>query len=141
MKLAVIGAAGQVGQEFTKCLETDTFVPLTRDQVNMVDQASVDACIDRIDCDVIVTLAAFHDVNGCEDDIEKAFQVVADAGQADQARQVGDAEVAPKPAGGSMIEAATASATFYIDPYEAAVTTDGRGPPGPVLRQGPRKVW
>lgn len=86
MKLAVIGAAGQVGQEFTKCLETDTFVPLTRDQVNVVDPASVDACIDRIDCDVIITLAAFHDVNGCEDDIEKAFQVnAAGAGNVAQA--------------------------------------------------------
>ena len=91
MKLAVIGAAGQVGQEFTKCLETDTFVPLTRDQVNVVDQASVDACIDRIDCDVIVTLAAFHDVNGCEDDIEKAFQVNAiGAGNVAQAAARGD---------------------------------------------------
>ncbi len=91
MKLAVIGAAGQVGQEFAKCLETDTFVPLTRDQVNVVDPASVDACIDRIDCDVIVTLAAFHDVNGCEDDIETAFQVNAiGAGNVAQAAARGD---------------------------------------------------
>ncbi len=91
MKLAVIGAAGQVGQEFTKCLETDTFVPLTRDQVNVVDPASVDACIDRIDCDVIVTLAAFQDVNGCEDDIEKAFRVNAiGAGNVAQAAARGD---------------------------------------------------
>lgn len=91
MKLAVIGAAGQVGQEFTKCLETDTFVPLTRDQVDVVDPASVDACIDRIDCDVIITLAAFHDVNGCEDDIEKAFQVNAvGAGNVAQAAARGD---------------------------------------------------
>ena len=91
MKLAVIGAAGQVGQEFTKCLEADTFVPLTRDQVDVVDPASVDACIDRIDCDVIVTLAAFHDVNGCEDDIERAFQVNAvGAGNVAQAAARGD---------------------------------------------------
>ena len=91
MKLAVIGAAGQVGQEFTKCLEADTFVPLTRDQVNVVDPASVDACIDRIDCDVIINLAAFHDVNGCEDDIEKAFQVNAvGAGNVAQAAARGD---------------------------------------------------
>ncbi len=91
MKLAVIGAAGQVGQEFIKCLETDTFVPLTRDQVDVVDPASVDACIDRIECDVIVTLAAFHDVNGCEDDIERAFQVNAvGAGNVAQAAARGD---------------------------------------------------
>ncbi|MHC4067363.1 MAG: dTDP-4-dehydrorhamnose reductase [Planctomycetota bacterium] len=77
MRLAVIGAAGQVGQEFTKCLAKDALVPLAREQVDVVDSASVDACIDRLDCEVIINLAAFHDVNGCESNIEKAFQVNA----------------------------------------------------------------
>ncbi len=77
MKLAVIGSAGQVGQEFSKLVDADQLVLLTRDQVDITDSASVEACVEKTDAEVIVNLAAFHDVNGCEDDAQKAFQVNA----------------------------------------------------------------
>ncbi len=77
MKLAVIGSAGQVGQEFSKLVDADQLVLLTRDQIEIADPASVEACVAKTDAEVIVNLAAFHDVNGCEDDAHKAFQVNA----------------------------------------------------------------
>jgi len=77
MKLAVIGSAGQVGQEFSKLVDADQLVLLTRDQIDITDPASVEDCVANTDAEVFVNLAAFHDVNGCEEDAQKAFQVNA----------------------------------------------------------------
>ncbi len=77
MRYAVIGAAGQVGQEFTKCLPPDRLVRLSRNQIDVSDPASVNECLGRLDCDVVINLAAFHDVNGSEDDPARAFRVNA----------------------------------------------------------------
>lgn len=75
MKLAIVGSAGQVGQEFAKLVPTAQLIPLTRDRVDIADPHSVRRCFDELHFDVLVNLAAFHDVNGCEDDGEKAFRV------------------------------------------------------------------
>ena len=77
MKLAIVGSAGQVGQEFTKLLPAAQLIPLIRDRVDIADPHSVRRCFDELDFDVLINLAAFHDVNGCEDDGEKAFRVNA----------------------------------------------------------------
>lgn len=77
MRIAVIGSDGQVGQEFRKCLPADQLIMLNRGDVDITDPASVQACVERLDRPVIVNLAAFHDVNGCEDDPTKAFAVNA----------------------------------------------------------------
>ncbi|MCO6437409.1 MAG: dTDP-4-dehydrorhamnose reductase [Phycisphaerae bacterium] len=77
MKLAVIGSAGQVGQEFRKVLSPTQWIPLTRADLDITDAASVERCLSSMDADVIINLAAFHDVNGCEDDGNRAFAVNA----------------------------------------------------------------
>lgn len=77
MKLAVIGSGGQVGQEFRKVLSPTQWTPLTRADMDITDWTSVDRCLATLGADVVVNLAAFHDVNGCEDDGAKAFGVNA----------------------------------------------------------------
>lgn len=77
MKLAIIGSAGQVGQEFAKLLPAAQLIPLTRAHVDIADPLSVRRCLDELDFDVLINLAAFHDVNGCEDDGTKAFRTNA----------------------------------------------------------------
>jgi len=77
MKYAVIGSAGQVGQEFNKVLPPQDVILLTRENIDVTDADSVHDCFEGLDCDVIMNLAAFHDVNGCETDPNKAFQVNA----------------------------------------------------------------
>lgn len=77
MKLAIVGAAGQVGQEFAKLVPASRLIPLTRERVDIADAGSVRRGLDDLDFDVLINLAAFHDVNGCEDDGEKAFRVNA----------------------------------------------------------------
>lgn len=85
MKYVIIGAAGQVGQEFAKCLPAERLHPLTHEQVDITDPGSLARCLEGVDCRAVVNLAAFHDVNGCEQDPEKAFRVNA-VGAANVAR-------------------------------------------------------
>jgi dTDP-4-dehydrorhamnose reductase len=77
MKYAIFGSAGQVGQEFCKLLPAEQLILLTRTDADISDADSVQGCVKRLDCDVLVNAAAFHDVNGCEDSPEKAFKVNA----------------------------------------------------------------
>lgn len=91
MKYAVIGAAGQVGQEFAKCVRPEDVIPLTHEQLDITDPAAIAKRLGELKCDVVVNLAAFHNVNGCEDDPNKAFAVNAvGAGHvAEAARRLG----------------------------------------------------
>ncbi|MBI4718391.1 MAG: dTDP-4-dehydrorhamnose reductase [Planctomycetes bacterium] len=75
LRYAIVGAAGQVGQEFCKCLPAERLTALTRQQIDITDPRSVSDALAGVEYDVLVNLAAFHDVNGCEDDGVKAFQV------------------------------------------------------------------
>ncbi|UCE58143.1 MAG: dTDP-4-dehydrorhamnose reductase [Phycisphaerales bacterium] len=77
MRFLVIGAAGQVGQEFAKCMAPEDVTGLTHEDVEITDPSSVDACLKRVNCDVVVNLAAFHNVDECETDLPKAFVVNA----------------------------------------------------------------
>ena len=77
MKYAVIGAGGQLGREFAKCLPADLFTALTHDRIDVGSASSVDTCACGLECDVLVNLAAFHNVNECEHDPAAAFQINA----------------------------------------------------------------
>jgi dTDP-4-dehydrorhamnose reductase len=74
---AVIGAAGQVGQEFVKVVGSDKLHLLTRAQVDVTDPDSIERSLDGVACSAIINLAAFHDVNLCEADPDNAFRVNA----------------------------------------------------------------
>jgi len=64
--------------------------------------------------------------------IEKAFEELA--GEAKGGKEgAAQAASAPRPDGTSMIEATSTNGSFYIDPYEAAITKEGRAVSQPGL--------
>ncbi len=71
----VIGANGQVGQEFACALASRNPLLLTHEQIEVGDPGSIDRCLQGLECSSIINLAAFHNVNACEDDVEQAFRI------------------------------------------------------------------
>jgi dTDP-4-dehydrorhamnose reductase len=77
MKVVIIGANGQLGTDLVKVFRGagDIVVPLTHAQLDVCSQAAVDEMIGEAKPDVVVSTAAFHQVEVCEKKPELAFQV------------------------------------------------------------------
>lgn len=76
MRIAIIGAGGQVGQEFAKRRPPGGLILWGRKDVDVCVYEQVEAMLARTDdIDVVINLAAFHNVNACEQDQAKAFGV------------------------------------------------------------------
>ncbi len=73
MRLVIIGAKGQVGQEFAKHLAADDMVGLDIEEVDVRDVESVRSALGPLGFDAVINLAAYHNVNGCEDNPAEAF--------------------------------------------------------------------
>src|SRR6516165_2880055 len=87
----LIGAAGQLGAELAEVLARETTVPLTHADIEITDSRSVKFAFERHRPDVVINMAAFHRVDDCETEMERAFQVNAFAvrGLAQACRQFG----------------------------------------------------
>jgi dTDP-4-dehydrorhamnose reductase len=77
MRVILIGASGQLGQEFQKIVDASRLESLTHKDIEVTDQASVESALNKFDGGVVVNLAAFHNVNLCEEDPERTFAVNA----------------------------------------------------------------
>jgi len=77
MKYVIIGALGQLGQEFGKILSAGEMIPLDIDDLDIADDASLRKAVSPLDFDVILNLAAFHNVGQCEEEPDSAFAVNA----------------------------------------------------------------
>ena len=79
MKLAVIGADGQLGSDIVDAFRAENFavVPLTIDRLDISDNGRVQRVLAEAEADVIVNTAAMHQVEKCEADPLKAFAVNA----------------------------------------------------------------
>ncbi len=79
MKIAVIGAAGQLGMDIGRAFEEngDQVHRLGHGDIEIASRESVHDTLSEIAPDVIVNTAAFHQVEQCEDDPAKAFAVNA----------------------------------------------------------------
>jgi dTDP-4-dehydrorhamnose reductase len=77
MKVVVIGANGQLGTDLLKVFRAagDEVIPLTHAQLDVGVQERVDAVIDEAKPDVVISTAAFHQVDVCEKKPDLAFQV------------------------------------------------------------------
>jgi len=73
MKIAVIGAGGQLGSDLVKVFGTNT-IPLIHQDIEVTDPISCEVLM-RLKPDVVINCAAFHKVDACEDFPEKTFQV------------------------------------------------------------------
>lgn len=73
MKVAVIGASGQLGSDLCKTLTDLQIVPLTHRDVEIVDLSSVKRALSQHRAEVVINTAAFVRVDDCETDPDKAF--------------------------------------------------------------------
>jgi dTDP-4-dehydrorhamnose reductase len=79
MKAAIIGANGQLGTDLVRAFEQDgaTVIGLTHTDLDITDSDSVSQVLRREQPEVIVNTAAFHHVETCEREAEKAFAINA----------------------------------------------------------------
>jgi len=77
MKIIVIGASGQLGSDLCKQVGSADLVPLTHADIEITKMDSVRDSLSKHRPGTIINTAAFHRVDDCEVDPNKAFQVNA----------------------------------------------------------------
>jgi dTDP-4-dehydrorhamnose reductase len=77
MRVAVVGAAGQLGRELCRLLPGADTIPLTRAEADLHDTAVVGARLDAVRPDVVVNCAADNRVDAAESDARDAIAVNA----------------------------------------------------------------
>lgn len=77
MRILLIGAAGQLGQDLLPVLEKGghKVVPVTHEQLEICSAEAVREKVANAGAQSIINTAAFHRVDDCEDQAEKAFAV------------------------------------------------------------------
>ena len=76
MRIAVIGANGQLGSDLVKVLApVHDLVGLTHAEIEVTDPDSVAAAIRQHEPALVINTAALHRVDLCEDEIERTFAV------------------------------------------------------------------
>jgi dTDP-4-dehydrorhamnose reductase len=77
MKVIVIGASGQLGSDLCKQVGAADLVPLTHADIEITRMDSVRDSLSKHRPGTIINTAAFHRVDDCEMDPDKAFRVNA----------------------------------------------------------------
>jgi dTDP-4-dehydrorhamnose reductase len=79
MKVMLVGAAGQVGRALVDAAPTDwTLAALTRNDLDICDEAAVARAVETIGPDVIVNSAAYTAVDRAESEPDLAFRINRD---------------------------------------------------------------
>jgi dTDP-4-dehydrorhamnose reductase len=77
MRIALIGADGQLGSDLVPALRGHDVVPLYWPEFDVTRTESAAGVLANLRPDVVINTAAFHRVDECEDKIEPAFAVNA----------------------------------------------------------------
>jgi dTDP-4-dehydrorhamnose reductase len=77
MKIAIVGANGQLGMDLRRALSAETIVPLTHGDLDVSNSEQVDRVLDSASPDVVINTAAFHKVEECEKQPETSLVVNA----------------------------------------------------------------
>jgi len=77
MKIALLGANGQLGHDLQAALRGHDVVPLTRNEADVTDFGRARRVLTDVSPNVILNTTAYHRVDDCEDQPELAFQVNA----------------------------------------------------------------
>jgi dTDP-4-dehydrorhamnose reductase len=75
MRIALIGAAGQLGTALTRTLTGDELIPLPHDAVEITNVASVRAALETHRPELVINTAAYNLVDKAEDEPERACAV------------------------------------------------------------------
>lgn len=89
MRIAVIGADGQLGSDLLRTLAGDEVAPLYYPGFDVTRPEEMRAVLRGLQPEVVINTAAFHRVDECEDDPETSFRVNAVAVR-DLARLAGE---------------------------------------------------
>ncbi|HEV2379635.1 MAG TPA: dTDP-4-dehydrorhamnose reductase [Terriglobia bacterium] len=77
MKVMLTGAAGQLGTDLARTLPRESTISLTHAELDIADSRSVRLAFERHAPDVVINTAAFHRVDDCEIEVERAFRMNA----------------------------------------------------------------
>lgn len=77
MKVVIIGASGQLGSELVKVLSDWDLIPFTHADLDICDFVYTRKVLSDSRPDIVINTAAFHRVDDCEEQPEKAFWVNA----------------------------------------------------------------
>ncbi len=77
MRVAVIGAKGQLGHDVVRALSDHTLFPLTRSELDIRDFEDTHKVLGDIRPDFVINTAALTRVDDCEDEVSEAFGVNA----------------------------------------------------------------
>lgn len=75
MKIAVIGADGQLGSDLMKTLCRDDVIPLFYPDFDVTLPGETRQKLERLGADVVINTAAYHRVDACEDNPATSFLV------------------------------------------------------------------
>ncbi len=77
MKVAVIGASGQLGNDIVQAFQGkgDEIFPISHSEIELSDLDSISNCLKKLEPQFIVNTAAMHHVENCEREPQKAFAV------------------------------------------------------------------
>ena len=77
MKVAIIGANGQLGMDLQRAFVDSEPVPLTHADIEIGDADSVSRVLSNIKPGLIINTAAYHKVDDCEKNPARSFQINA----------------------------------------------------------------
>lgn len=75
-RVAIIGANGQIGSDILKVFASyGDVIPFNQPQIDITDPKSIQRLFRRYQPDLVINTAAFHQVDECESNPERAFAV------------------------------------------------------------------
>lgn len=77
MRVLLIGGSGQLGTEIRRSWSDDEIVAPAHGELAIEDAGALNAAIDRSAPDAVVNCAAFHNVDRCEEETSRAFEINA----------------------------------------------------------------
>lgn len=75
MKVAIIGANGQLGSDLCKVWTQEEIISLTHQELDVANQQKVSELFGTLRPDIIINTAAYHKVDECEENPEKSFLI------------------------------------------------------------------
>jgi dTDP-4-dehydrorhamnose reductase len=128
MRVAIVGAAGQLGRELARRLPPTTTVALAREDLDLRDDAAVAARLASLAPEAVVNAAADNRVDAAEADPREAFAVNAEA--------VGGLARACRATGAFLVHVST----DYVFDGRARHPYTEADPPSPISAYGRSKL-
>ena len=79
MKIAIVGADGQLGSDLAETMEDSDLIPLFYPAFDITKRQSAEKTLLDISADVVINTAAYHRVDECEENPGKSFEMNASA--------------------------------------------------------------